>query len=650
MTVIAFLAVCAVGAIASQLARPYRRLGPAVGLAGLAAACMAALLISPTDSATAGDVRLAGSAYAGAFLAAATAACLLLCVVGLASGWTGRLLPMALAAFGGLGVALTATDAGVVLAAAAAAAATGGVVSVLSEPADREPDNRLSEARTLAVLVGSLLFASIAVSRPSWAAQDGPVFVLGFLGLGAALAVRSGSIPFHLPAANLGKRGASMAQALLLVWLPAGIGLMAVSWSAVTFGVNSDWLSAAVTAVQIVAVATLLLGGVGALLHSDISEIAVYSIIGDSAFILLALTARDAGAASPARLWLLVFVAAKTAFVAWAAATSQAFGSSDLGQLRGWIRRTPILGLALVAIAAATLGWPGSAVYQARSTLIDLGLPDRFAVLEAAAIVLSLAYYGRLVVVGLLSPGDTVRSATGERPRLSAVAIGGDLAAAVDGNLAAATEPAAATEAAPVRGSKTAGAPPAAASAAANASTAKPAITGSTEVVPTEDAQVPPPKRKRKSSRAAAAADAELQPTTIAPIEAAPAADSAAAASPKPSGPGLGSRLISAMRLNLTLEVSGAVLAAAVLSVAIASGGLGASNASRGGIPFETAAHATPTPTPRPTVPPPPTLAPTLTAPSSYYPVPSGSSNASSYPSSSPSPTRSPVVAPVPKN
>lgn len=637
MTVIAFLVVCAVGATAAQLARPYRRLGPAVGLAGLATASVAALLISPTDTATAGDVHLAGSAYAGAFLAAATAACLVLCVVGLASGWTDRLIPMALAAFGGLGVALTATDASVALAAAAAAATTGAVVSVIGEPADGGPDNRLSEARTLAVLVASLLFASIAVSRPSWAAQDGPVFVLGFLGLGAALAVRSGSIPFHLPAANLGKRGASMAQALLLVWLPAGIGLMAVTWSAVTFGVNSDWLSGAVTAVQVVAVATLVLGGVGALLHSDISDITVYSIIGDSAFILFALTARDAGAAAPARLWLLVFIAAKTAFVAWAAATSRAFGSSELSELHGWLRRTPILGLALIAIAVATLGWPGSAVYQARSTLIDLGLPDRFAILEAAAILLSVAYYGRLLVVGLLSPSAPVRSATGERPRLSAV---------TPGEVTATSEPATTAEIVVVKGSKAARA----AAAEAPATAAEVTTTAPAEVVPGEGVQPAPPKRKRKSSRAAAAADAELPPTAIAAAEAAPAADTIAAPSPKRSGPGPGSRLLSAVRLNLTLEVSGAVLAAAVLSVAIASGGLGASNASRGGIPFETAAHATPTPTPRPTIPPPPTLGPTPSALPSYYPVPSGSSNASSSPSPRPSLTRSPVVVPVPKD
>ena len=181
---IAFFAVCAGGAALAQLTRPFRRLGPVVGLAGLAAACATALLIGPADGVTVGYVGLAGSTYAGMFLAAATAAALLLCLVGLESGWPDRLVPAALAAFGGFGVALTATDPRVALVAAAAAAATGAVVSVRSGTAVAEPGSRLSEARTLALLVGSLLFAATVVARPSWASGDGPVFVLGFLGLG----------------------------------------------------------------------------------------------------------------------------------------------------------------------------------------------------------------------------------------------------------------------------------------------------------------------------------------------------------------------------------------------------------------------------------------------------------------------------------
>ena len=514
---------------------------------------------------------------------------------------------------------------------------------------------RLSEARTLALLVGSLLFAAIAVSRPSWAAQDGPVLVLAFLALAAALATRSGAIPFHLPAARLGRRGASMSPALVLIWIPAGIGVLAVSWSATTFGVRSDWLDLVATTVQIVAIATLVLGAVGALLHDDVTEIAVYSIVADSGFILLALASRDEGAAEPARLWLLVFIAAKTAFVAWAAAASQAFGSSSLGELRGWLRRTPILGLALVAIAAATLGWPGSAVYEARSTLISLALPDRLHFLSVVAIVLSLAYFGRLLLVGLLSPVDAVTAAAGERPRwrrrrgVAAATADSSTSPAAPAGLAIAAD-----------GSADRSAGDQAASAAGPAAVPGPLAPAGAATAASSD--TPKPKAKRKASRSVATAEiwpAVTDPATasLATDAAGPAGvpDSATAADTKPEsastsgegtaaaptvepGLGFGSWLVSAWRLNRTLEVSGAVLAASALALVLSLGGLGASSVSRDGIPFDVAARATPTPspTPRPTPSPRPTVTPiALPTP---VPTASPSSSASSTASASPVP------------
>jgi hypothetical protein len=92
-------------------------------------------------------------------------------------------------------------------------------------------------------------------------------------------------------------------------------------------------------------------------------------------------------------------------------------------------------------------------------------------------------------------------------------------------------------------------------------------------------------------------------------------------------------------RLNRTLAVSLVVVLGAGLSVALASGGMGASNAARFGIPLDTAAHATPTRMPTPT--PLPTIRPT--APPTLAPRPSGASSGSATPSEAASPTASPA-------
>jgi formate hydrogenlyase subunit 3/multisubunit Na+/H+ antiporter MnhD subunit len=413
-----FLGICAVGAAVSLLLAPERRLATLIVLASLALACAAALTIGPADRVVLGDAALAGTAYSGTFLATVAAAAFGLCLVTALAGGSVRAGPGALAALGGLGLAVMAADAPVALAGAAIAAVAAAGASVADWPAGEGPDNRTSEARTLALSAGGLLFAGMAISRPAWAGEDGPVLAAGLLALGAVLAVRSGAVPFHVPPARLAGHGASPTPALLTVWLPAGLGLLCVSWSAATFTNQSDWIELAAIAIRVVAVTTIALGGLGAIFHDAPAEIAVYSIVADSGFILLALASRSEAAVAPAREWLLVFIGAKTAIVAWAAAMSGAFGSADLSGLHGWLRRAPLAGLALLGATVAGVGWPGSAAFEARSTIAELGLPGLPQLVGPLAILLTAVCWGRVLIVGLLAPPEALASAA--RPRATA--------------------------------------------------------------------------------------------------------------------------------------------------------------------------------------------------------------------------------------
>ena len=422
MSLLAFLVICGIGAAAGLAVRPSRWLGRVVGPLCLLLAFAAALTIGPTTSLTVGDITLAGTSYSGFFLACAAGSGLLLCVVGLASGWPDELAPAALASFAGLAIAVTAADPGVALAAGAAAATAGALLILRTAPREAEGDGRLAEIRTIGLVAAGLGFAAITVVRPPWNGQDdGPIFALAFLVLGLALAVRSGAVPFHVPAARLGRTAAPLAPAMLLVWIPAGLAILAISWSATTLGIQSDWLNASIALVQVVAVATLVLGPLAAFVHDELGEVVAYSIVTDAGFVLLAMAARTDAAAEPARLWLIVFVAAKTGLVAWAAGLSRAFGTSSLPHLHGWLRRTPMLGVAIAVIAVATVGWPGSPVYEARATLFRLALPGGLQFLFPGSIALALASYARPLLIGLRSPTEEVRLARSELPRWPAV-------------------------------------------------------------------------------------------------------------------------------------------------------------------------------------------------------------------------------------
>ena len=579
MSLIVFLFACGIGSVVALASRPHAWIGRLAGMAALLVALVAALLIGSNTNVTIGQVTLVGSEYSGLFLACAAGSGLLLSVVALVSGWTDEIAPAALASFAGLAVATTASDSLVALAGGAAAAATGAMVIVRATPQGAELDGRLAEVRTIGLVTTALLFAGIAVLRPPWAGPGGgPVLALAFLGLALALSVRSGAVPFHIPAAHLDQTATRFATALLLVWIPAGIGLLAVSWSATTFGAGSDGLSWAVAAVQVVAVATLVLGALAALVHDELGEVVAYSIVADSGFVLLALAARTDDAASPARLWLLAFVLAKTSLVAWQAAVSRAFGTSNVSRLRGWLRRTPVLGLALVAIVVATLGWPGGAVYEARSTLIRLALPAQLQFLFITSILLSIAYSGRLLIIGALAPSADVAAARSELPRW------------------------------PAR-------------------PAKP----ETEISAGETAEATTGAATTATTATTASADG----TAAATVSAVAAQTPAPAGKKAPSE--LPRRLAVAWRLNRTLEVSLVVAIGTALAAALALGGLGANRASQFGIPLDKAAHATPTPTPTPAPAGPiPTPLPT------QAPFPSGGPSGSVAPGGSALPSASP--------
>ncbi len=578
MTLIAFLTICIAGMLLTLLAQPLARLSRVVAIASLGAALAAALLMNPNDSATVGEVQLSTTWFVGFFLTALAASSLLLCLIGLVTGWPERLAPAALATLAGIGVAISSTDPTVAFVAAAAATAPAALAASRVRSTPLGVTVGVAELRTLGlVAVASLLAAVTFVSTSiNWNSDDSTfVLALAFLVLAGAVAVRSGAVPFHVPAALLSRSGEGLGLVLSLVWIPTGFGLVALSWSSASFvGVPGDWLDRAVLAVQVVAVATLILGAVGAMLHDEIEEIVVYSIVQDAGFILLALTARSDDAASPARLWLLVFVIAKSALVAWAAAVSWTFESSSLGDLRGWLRRAPILGLALVVIVAATLGWPGSPVFEARDTLVQLGLPDSVHFLGTAAILLSLAYYVRLLAVGLMTPTATVRRAEGDwlhRPHRP--------------NVADETAEAATIEPVPV-------------DAAAEAATASivQADSGAVASTPNPDEGVRH-RRPRFSVR---------------------------------------HRIGVAWRLNRPIQASLLVLATATIAAVVACGGFGASDASQSGITLDQAAAPLPNPSgidvePQPTAE--PSAGPTLPLAPSTTQVASPAPSASAGPS-----------------
>jgi NADH:ubiquinone oxidoreductase subunit 2 (subunit N) len=420
-----FLATSFGFGILSLLTRSLTGVSFAIGSLGLLVSTLAALAIVPGDRLSVGGGFLVGSEYQRIFLAMGCSTSLLLCLLGWSASnsgsWQRNLPGASLAAFGAAGLALAIPDPITAIAATVAAGLVGVLVSLVVPITSRRVGVGARELRAIAVAGVLALIAMAWMARPLGALSAEPAVVgLAYLAMAIAVAFRFGAIPFHVWAARVADSAPEIALPLLMAWSPAVFAVVGLAWVDGSIApLTPVPLALAVERALIVSIAaiSLLLGAFAAWIQEDIEHMVAYSIVQDAAFVLLAFGPLDPATWQPVRTWILVFVLAKTAFAAWVLAIRARFGTRRLGELRGWARSSPTLTAALVIVALATVGLPGLVSFDARMTLIRLASdgPAR-AVLSLGAIA-ALAYYARLLAVGLADPAPGVRAVAGDRPR-----------------------------------------------------------------------------------------------------------------------------------------------------------------------------------------------------------------------------------------
>jgi len=341
------------------------------------------------------------------------------------------LLAGTLAAIVGGIVALGATDLslGVV-----AAAATGLAALVVILPPGRGPAiNAAARELRVTLAVGALLLGSIAVApiaaalalagtglgtgaglAPSGEAAGAG---LGLVTLATALGVgvRFGVIPFHLRVPRLTDAAAPAAMPLLVAWMPLPLAVAALAMIDHLVAPLALPLDAERWIVVVFALLTLGAAALAAFIQDDLRHSVGYLVIADAGLVLLGIAALDPAAWGPTRIWLVAMAASKTALAAWSTVMESRFETRSVPDLRGWIRRSPILAAAFVVTAVATFGLPGWIVFGARGDLARLAADGSLEGLLIVAGLLTLPTYLRLLTIGLGPASSHVSRATPER-------------------------------------------------------------------------------------------------------------------------------------------------------------------------------------------------------------------------------------------
>lgn len=416
MSLLPFLLVTSIGASLALLARPAQRVAAAVGIASLVAAVGAAAAIETGDVVRVDGAGLATTAFLRLFLVLGSISGLVLAVIGAATGTRRDASAVTLAVLATSAVALAAPDVRLAVVAATAGGVVGSLLTITST------GGRVGATVGMRVLRAAAVAGTMAIAAAAWIGRDltelaaqPVVFGLAYLAMALAVAIRFGAIPVHAWAARLTDSVPEAALPLVTAWAPAAFAVVVLAWADQSIAPLLVDVDHARLVILAIAVASILLAALAAIIQDDIEHVVGYSIIGDAGVIILAIAVLDPAAWQPARTFILAFVVARSAFAAWAAATRATFYTGRIEDLRGWMRRSPSLGLAFVVVVVASIGLPGLAAFEARATIVKLALDGPVQALLLVGVLSPVVYYGRLIAVGLSVPDGGRRVVAGTR-------------------------------------------------------------------------------------------------------------------------------------------------------------------------------------------------------------------------------------------
>jgi len=391
----------------------------AVGLVGLVGALVAALAIDPGQIVDIGG-GLGTTAYIRLFLILGSLVGLGLAVSGEAGGSRRDAPAVTLAILAACGITLGLVDPRAAVLVATAGGLFGVLVTLI--PGNGRAGATVGIRETRAVIVAGAL----AIAATSWFGRDlsqlaaqPVVFGLAYLAFAMAVAMRFGAIPFHLWAARLTDVVPETALPILTAMAPASLAIVALAWTDASVAPLLVDVGSARVIVLGIAIASIFLAAIAAFVQDDLEHILGYSIVGDAGVVMLALATLDPEAWAPARTWILVFVVARSAFAAWVAGIRAGFWTGRVVDLRGWVWRSPLLAGAFALVVVASVGFPGLVSFDARKSIVDLALQTPFATIVLLGTLAPLAYYGRLLGIGLARPEQVGERVSAWRPHIA---------------------------------------------------------------------------------------------------------------------------------------------------------------------------------------------------------------------------------------
>lgn len=263
-----------------------------------------------------------------------------------------------------------------------------------------------------------------------------PVALVGMVLALVGVSFKIAAVPMHFYTADV-YQGSSSSMAAFLAFVPKTAGMISILLLVSTMG----WTSAEGTLPGVIdsllwalAVLTMTVGNVLAVLQSSVKRMLAYSSIAHSGYMLVGVIAGPGGTftsngVAAVLFYLLCYGVMNTgAFAVLAClerdARSETAEAEDVGDIRGLCRTHPVLGWSLVICMLSLLGFPPILGFFGKVPLFTAALgAGRVALVVILGINSAIAafYYLRVVAAAMLEePGDEAVRDTGVPSRVFA--------------------------------------------------------------------------------------------------------------------------------------------------------------------------------------------------------------------------------------
>lgn len=243
--------------------------------------------------------------------------------------------------------------------------------------------------------------------------HDG-LLLAGLALLLVGFAFKVAAVPFHLWTPDVYQGAPTPVTGFMAAVAKAGgfAALLRVFIS--SFGVlRTDWQPA----VWVLALLTLTLGAVVALVQRDIKRMLAYSSINHAGFVLLGVQAATTRGVEAALYYLFVYsfmVIGSFAVITLVAGPGD--DDHDLERYRGLARRSPLLALALTTMLLAQAGIPFTTGFLAKLEVVSASVGARSTALAVIAMVTAAIagfFYLRVVLLMYAAPAEAGAGAPG---------------------------------------------------------------------------------------------------------------------------------------------------------------------------------------------------------------------------------------------